>query len=144
MTKIDFYIASTDEADGALTIACRLVEKAWRRGHAIYVHTPSPQMSQTFDDLLWSFRPNSFIPHRLEQNNENSPANIPDILIGCQGESDPHHEILVNLTEQTPTFFSRFMRVAEIVNGNDAAKAKSRERYKYYRTRGYPLDVHHL
>jgi len=144
MTKIDFYIAPDNQQNNALTIACRVAEKAWRRGHSIYVHTDNQQMAEQFDEKLWSFRPNSFVPHRVSHSADLAPENIPDILIGCDENAEPSHEVLLNLSNKTPAFLGRFKRVAEFVDGHEEAKVKSRERFKYYKTRGYPLDVHHL
>jgi DNA polymerase-3 subunit chi len=39
-------------------------------------------------------------------------------------------------------FFGRFERVAEPVDGDPAARAASRERYKLYRDRGYSPAKH--
>ncbi|MGB5324560.1 MAG: DNA polymerase III subunit chi, partial [Pseudomonadales bacterium] len=98
---------------------------------------------QQFDELLWSFRPNSFVPHRSETAEPEMGAGR-EVLVACSGHPGDHHDVLVNLTHATPEFFSRFTRIAEIVRGDDSAKQRSRERYKYYRERGYPLQVHEL
>ena len=155
MTKIDFYITDAKTPAELYSFACRLTEKAYRQKHAIYLHTDSEQTMQAVDDLLWSFRPNSFLPHTSEKNgseqnsgdsgesktDEDAPK---EILVACSGNPGAHHDVLINLTEQTPEFFSRFTRVAEVVSGDEGAKEKSRQRFKFYRDRGYPLDVHNL
>ena len=43
-----------------------------------------------------------------------------------------------------PSFFSRFERVAEIVGIDDADVTAGRNRYRYYRERGYELRSHSL
>jgi DNA polymerase-3 subunit chi len=48
----------------------------------------------------------------------------------------------VNLHAQTPPFFSRFERLAEIVGIDDAEAG--RERYRFYRERGYELRAHDM
>lgn len=168
MTKIDFYITNINTLDDYFNFACRLTEKAFRKQCDVYLHTANEAHMTALDELLWTFRPNSFLPHisenNTEKNTENSAENssetnisnehneknphmapaTSEILVACSGDPREHHDVLVNLTEQTPECFSRFTRVAEVVMGNDQAKAKSRERYKYYRDRGYPLEVHNL
>lgn len=160
MTKIDFYITNINTLDDYFNFACRLTEKAFRKQCDVYLHTASEAHMAALDELLWTFRPNSFLPHISESNTEkNAETNTSneyneknqrmasgtgEILVACSGDPREHHDVLVNLTEQTPECFSRFTRVAEVVMGNDQAKAKSRERYKYYRDRGYPLEVHNL
>jgi len=52
--------------------------------------------------------------------------------------------VLVNLSEQVPAFFSRFGRTLEIVASDDVARQSSRQRYRFYQQRGYPLNHHTL
>jgi len=163
MTKIDFYITNINTLDDYWNFACRLTEKAFRKQCDVYLHTANEEHMAAVDKLLWTFRPNSFLPHSSEINSEiNSETSSEmtgkesednrktaasatgEILVACSGDPRDHHDVLVNLTEQTPECFSRFTRVAEVVMGTDEAKAKSRQRYKYYRDRGYPLEVHNL
>ena len=157
MTKIDFYITSINTLDDYWHFACRLTEKAFRKQCDVYLHTANEEHMAAVDKLLWTFRPNSFLPHCSEisaemsnkANEDNSKIDSAasatgEILVACSGDPRDHHDVLVNLTEQTPECFSRFTRVAEVVMGTDEAKAKSRQRYKYYRDRGYPLEVHNL
>ena len=47
-----------------------------------------------------------------------------------------------NLRDAPPPFFSRFARLAEIVPAD--AAAAGRERYRFYRERGYELRAHNL
>ena len=131
MTKINFYIGSAADnvEHDAMVIACRITEKAFKQGNSVYVYTQHPAMSKTFDELLWSFRQNSFVPHRLEGSKASSLDHVPDVLIGCEADAESHHHVLVNLSDHAPHFFSRFPRMAEIVANSEQAKAKSRERY---------------
>jgi DNA polymerase-3 subunit chi len=43
-----------------------------------------------------------------------------------------------------PEFFSRYERVAEVVDANAARRAQSRERYRLYRDRGSQLNTHQV
>jgi DNA polymerase-3 subunit chi len=52
--------------------------------------------------------------------------------------------LLINLAADVPDFFSRYERVAEIVDGNAERRAQSRERYRFYRDRGYQLNSHQV
>ncbi len=145
MTHIDFYITVAKNPDELLSFACRLTEKAYRSHCDIYLHTESEQQMLALDEKLWSFRANSFLPHRHEYSEPDTiKIQKGDILIAHSGYVGEHHDVLINLTDKTPEFFSRFDRLAEIVSGTDTAKEKSRQRYKYYRDRGYPLKVHNL
>lgn len=162
MTKIDFYITDITDPIELMTFACRLTEKAVLKKHDVFIHTSNEQSMTKMDQLLWSFRPNSFLPHDIEDggssnsttpestvaqtepNSSHNTASASAILIGHSGNPGTHHDVLVNLTTETPAFFSRFSRLAEIVQGDPVGKEKSRERFRFYRDRGYPLQVHNL
>ena len=145
MTRIDFYILN-DTSDNADTVmACRLAEKAYSLKHHVYVHTRNPQETEKIDKLLWTFRDGSFLPHQqyTSANISSSP-----VLIGHAPDLDSametQHQVLINLTEQIPMFFSRFERVTEVVPANENGRKQARERYKFYQERGYELKTHDL
>jgi DNA polymerase III subunit chi len=139
MTRIDFYVLDDTDPGTRLHTACRLIHKAFGLGHRVHVHTGSPGLSRQLDDLLWTFRDVSFIPHEVEGDDDACPVRI------CHArEPAAAGEILVNLDLQVPLFFSRFERVAEIVNQEPAIRDAGRERYRFYRERGYDLSHHRL
>jgi DNA polymerase-3 subunit chi len=49
---------------------------------------------------------------------------------------------MVNLGPETPAHFSRFDRLVEIVSADETDRAAGRERWKFYRERGYPMHRH--
>jgi len=141
MTKVDFYILSDDKPQQRALFACRLVDKAYRLGHRVYVHTESAQQTKLLDDLLWTFQQNSFVPHAVLQEAGNEQ---PPVQLGHNAEPDASHQVLVNLAPQVPLFFSRFERVAELVNGDTTLRQQGRIRYSFYKERGYPLRTHEI
>lgn len=141
MPRIDFYILPDDSPKGRPLLACRLAEKAYGLGHRVYIHTISPEQAQALDDLLWTFRPGSFVPHALYPVIDNE---IPPVLIGWEENLEVAAEILINLTHQVPTIFERFQRVAELVDQDEQTLSKSRERFRFYRERGYTPQSHKL
>jgi|TARA_B110000263_G_C15037777_1_gene387143 DNA polymerase-3 subunit chi len=135
MTRIDFYQIETDEPANLFT--CRLIEKAWHQGNRVYVHTAGAEESRSLDDLLWTFRADSFIPHDQLAANPTGPVHI-----GHADEPGDHDGVLINLGGGVPDFFSRFERVAEIVPLSDESRQIARQNYTFYQHRGYPLDYH--
>ena len=139
MTRIDFYILEQTAADNHLLFTCRLAEKIYSQGQRLYIHSSSEQQAAKLDDLLWSFRQGSFIPHGLYKNGQ--PAELP-IHIGHDAEPEAGMDALINLCQEVPAFFSRFPRVAEVIEPGEPGKQAGRERYRFYRDRGYPLESH--
>jgi len=122
--------------------ACRLVEKAFRMGHHVYLHVASEQEARELDDLLWGFKPDSFIPHNLV--NDSASHELPPVQIGFGENPGEHNEVLVNLSLTVPNFFSRFDRVFEIVTSDETVTMATRKSYKFYRDRGYTIENHDM
>ncbi len=140
MTSIDFYILSTSEPDARILFACRLIEKTWKLGHKVYIHTDNEKQARLVDDRLWDFRADSFIPHNLFGNN----AQPSSVEIGHGIDPKKHNDLLINMASQLPIFFSRFQRVVEVVIQHPEVLKKARENFVFYRDRGYPIRNHDL
>lgn len=141
MTRIDFYISTDSHEQARQRLACRLAEKAYRLAHTIYIHTADRQQAEQIDQLLWTFRDGSFIPHCLQ---DDKVAQQAAIIIGHDNEPEDHNQVLINLGQEVPPFFSRFERVAEVIAGDEQARQAGRERFRFYRDRGYELNTHNL
>ncbi|HYA39123.1 MAG TPA: DNA polymerase III subunit chi [Candidatus Methylomirabilis sp.] len=141
MTRVDFYLIE-DAADRGKDIAvCRLAHKAFLLGHRIYILTETDEDARRLDRLMWTFSAGSFIPHAT--STENGDADHP-VLIGHDEPPAAHEDVLIQLAPKVPEYFSRFQRVAEVVDDNEDGKALARERFRFYRDRGYTLQTHQL
>jgi len=143
MTRINFYIIETGTDEAIHSFICRLTEKAYSQNNAIYIQALDQPQANHLDELLWTYNKKSFIPHQLapEQNAQSK------VLIGYQAEAEipaVHHDVLINFNHTTPTFFSQFERVAEIIAVDEVSREKGRERYRFYKDRGYALETHKL
>ena len=139
MTRISFYVLKGNIEQDRQVFACRLIEKAYYQGHQIYVHTANEQQTEQLNQALWSFRPDSFIPHQIV-NNDSSDEQCP-ILVGHDSTPPRLMNLLINFAPMQPNFFSQFERVAEFINDDDATKMAGRERYRFYQHRGYDLET---
>jgi DNA polymerase-3 subunit chi len=150
MTKVDFYILPDDSIEQRYRFACRLAEKAFKLGHSIYIHNDDGNQASVVDQLLWSWRNSSFIPHQLEHfkaDVDDTLGNIEQIQVGFSnggGSVATLNGLMINLSHSVPEFFSRFERVSEIVVQTPAVTESSRNNYRFYRDRGYQLDNHDL
>jgi DNA polymerase-3 subunit chi len=144
VTQVDFYICDGDSDDARLKLACKIVDKATQLDHHVFVHVASEDEARQLDELLWTFSQASFIPHRIVREALEAPPPEP-VLIGVNQSPAPGRwEVLVNLAPEVPEFFSRYERVAEVVDANAERRAQSRERYRFYRDRGYKLNTHQV
>lgn len=144
MTQVDFYILDSDSDDARLRLACRIVEKATQLDRHVFVHSSSDDEARKLDELLWTFSQDSFIPHRVVQGEPETPPKEPVLIGAAQPPASGRWEVLVNLAVEVPEFFSRYERVAEVVDANAVRREQSRERYRFYRDRGYKLNTHQV
>ena len=137
MTRIDFYTSVADK----LQTACRIACKVYALGHKIVIACPDAEAANHVDRLLWTLPPTGFVPHCIAGN---TLAAITPVVIDFRGDAPPHDEVLVNLTSQWPPLFARFERLVEIVSIDEEDRQLARERFKFYRDRGYEIRTHAL
>jgi DNA polymerase-3 subunit chi len=142
MTRIDFYVLATADARGRWMTACRLIEKAFHQGHRIYLKTASGEETVILDDLLWTFRQGSFVPHATVANAGDGDET--PVLISHDAPPASMDDVLVNLGAELPAGFERFGRLAEIVDHDEARRQAGRARYKAYKDAGYAPETHRL
>lgn len=140
--RVDFYILSDPSPGARELLSCRIAEKAYRMGHRVYLLADSEAHAGRIDELLWTFRDGSFVPHaRLAERIEPPPP----VLIGSDGgETAPAADVMINLTPAVPPCFERFERVAEIVDAGEEGRRAGRERFRYYRERGVEPQSHQI
>ncbi len=138
VTRIDFYLLKDVDLTAMHRFACRLAARALGAGNRIHIHADDEKAAVDLDELLWCYPERRFIPHTMAA--ADFPENTP-ISIGWE-EPNGRDDVLINLASDIPGFFGRFERVAEIVVGD--RKALGRDRYKFYRDRGYPLFHHDI
>jgi DNA polymerase-3 subunit chi len=141
MTRVDFYLLDYTTQGGKDSAVCKLTHKAFRLGYRVYILTADHDSAQRLDRLLWTFSAGSFIPHGLGPSSENTDF---PVLIGQEEPPPTHEDVLIQLGQRVPECFSRFQRVAEVVDDSDDAKTLARERFRFYRDRGYTLQTHKL
>lgn len=141
MTRIDFYVVPGADPQQRRLTACRLAEKAYRLGHRSYILTESTREDALLDDLLWTFRQNSFVPHARWHGSGHAET---PVLLGHDPPPEFLHEVLINLGETIPDAYDRFARLVEIINQDEATRAAGRRRYRFYRDRGLSPVTHQL
>ena len=139
--RIDFYVLEANATDGRLRLACKIIDRAYRSGHSVYLWTRDDQESGLLDDLLWTFSQSSFIPH--VRNNGNSDLTAP-VLIGHHPPQMGIAEVVVSVADQPVEDYSNFVRIAEVVGFDEIEKQSGRSRFKFYRDQGLELETHRI
>jgi len=134
LTRIDFYRYAEDK----VRFACRLATKAYERSSRLVVYAPDPAVLADFDRSLWTYQATRFVPHCMAGS---ALASETPIVLAGSGDSLPHHDVLLNLSEEWPPFFASFERLLEIVGADEEDKERARGRYAFYKKRGYDIQL---
>jgi len=137
MTEVLFYTHANDK----LQTACTLTAKALARKMRVMLFTADPAATDRLSSLLWSVPSTGFTPHC---RSEDRLAPVTPVILDHRAEPLVHDQVLINLCGETPSFFSRFQRLVEIVGLEEADRKAARTRFRFYRDRGYEIRTHQL
>jgi DNA polymerase III subunit chi len=142
MAEVSFYILPSESLQDRYLFACKLIEKVYRSGSVCYVLTDSIEQSRHLDDLLWTFRAGSFIPHQIYT------GELPDIehviLISSLNAPGNWQKAVINLSSHCPEKFDKIERILEILDNNEATKELGRNRYRQYQQSGINISTHKI
>ncbi|MDP5136726.1 DNA polymerase III subunit chi [Rheinheimera baltica] len=142
--QVSFYLLSDTPADlqatqnelsttpAHFTLACQLCADLFRAKKRVFVYTASQQQAEVFDELLWQFDAERFVPHNLSGE---GPKYGAPVEIGWQAPRQ-NRTVLINLADTIPAFANRFSHIIEFVPTAESLKAQARERFKQYRQLG--------
>lgn len=140
---VDFYLLNTPIQENLYRFSCRLIEKAYLQQKNIFIQVSSHEEGQRIDELLWTFRDISFIPHSYL-----GVGSVIDSLlsvnIALDKPSQLDADILFNLSHKIPAYSSEFSRIIEVVSEEKENKNLSRQKYKFYKTQHYQLTTHNI
>jgi DNA polymerase III subunit chi len=137
--KVDFYLLKNNNINACPLLACRILEKAYKRGHRVFVYCEDLESTNLLDELLWTYKDESFIPHNIQGEGPEPP---PVIQIGYNDDPRGYNDILLNMANEIPVFYKKFTRIIEIVADDEKAKEISRQHFREYKKQGFDLKTH--
>lgn len=133
MTKVRFY---SDIADLPAMVQ-QLVTQARAKQRKVTVYLSDLAQAQALSQQLWAQPPVAFLPHVLA---DASHAELTPVVLAWQPEQIRQDDILINCQPSLPRFFSRFRHVCELIGRDEPAKMAGRQRWTFYRDRGYEIQ----
>lgn len=145
MTRISFFHGANDR----LQAAAKWIAEAQRSDAPAHgscvrpcvVYAPLKAQADALDRLLWTAVATGFTPHCQA---DSALAEETPVLIATHLDTVSHDRHLVNLSNEIPPGFEQFAHVTEIISLNDDVRLPGRERFRFYREKGYPLESHDL
>ena len=144
MSRVDFYILSDGIGPDGTSVdrfACTIATKAWTNGNRVHIHTQSEEIATVLDNLLWTYRDISFVPHEMFDGSCNDET---PVTIGYGDHFPDQSQVMINLDTEVPGFAANFDRVVEIVGGNESNKQYARQRYQQYKKEHYKIHDHKI
>ncbi len=132
MTRVEFYFNVADK----LAKVAELCEKSVAKGHQLTIFTEEELLANALQQRLWQQSATSYLP---SSQSTHPMSRFSPIVFNARGEDLHQDDILINLQAQHPPFFSRFKYLVELVGLDEADKLAARERYRFYRDRGYEV-----
>jgi DNA polymerase-3 subunit chi len=140
MTRVDFYLLNQAGEQARQLFACRLADKAYRLENTVHIQAANADDAARLDDLLWTFRDGSFVPHHRIRSDGDDQAS--PVTVGCGDLDTTSRDLLINLCDDVPSFAGAFRRIAELVTADPECKQLGRKRFASYRDSGYTLETH--
>jgi DNA polymerase-3 subunit chi len=134
MTRITFLHGAQDRLQAVATWLAR----AGRKAGPVLVYVPSNERCEELDRMLWVTPATGFTPHCRADSNL---AGETPIVFTAELDKPLHDTCLMNLSDEIPPGFSRFQHLVEIVSVDAGDRLRGRERFRFYRERGYPLEA---
>ncbi len=133
MTRILFRHGASDRVQAAAS----WIAAHWAPTEKLLVYAPDPTLADRLDRQLWLQPATGFLPHCRSDSplSTETPIVITDSIDPTQ--ATPR---LLNLSDEVPPGFASFEELVEIISTDDGVRLPARERFKFYRERGYELN----
>ena len=141
--RVDFYVIEDGGGAARLSLACKLAEKAYLANQSVLIWHTDPQELRSFDEMLWTFRDGSFVPHEALAADAMAP-----IQLSAGTAPEAAVDLIINLAADVPPCVTQSApltkRVIEIIDGDDTRRRAGRARFKAYRDLGVTPASHNV
>ena len=136
MTDVAFHFNAPDK----LAYVCRLLRKAVLNQARVVVVSSADVLNQ-LDASLWTFSALDFVPH-CRMGSPDSVLGRSAVILAETTDQVPHHQVLLNLSDEVPSGFNHFERVIEVVSLEEHDRQLARTRWKHYAQHGLQMTRH--
>ncbi|MFT6906298.1 MAG: DNA polymerase-3 subunit chi [Oleiphilaceae bacterium] len=143
MNRADLYLLSTPAMTEQVNFCCRLTEKVFHDFKRIHIQTSQNIQNEALDTALWTFKPESFLPHDIGQTGKHLPPIIIDNQ-NLQDELFSSSNLLILLTTQLPDNAKRFDRMCILVPNIEEEIQHARVLYKELKQQNIEVHIHDM
>ena len=136
--RVDFYHLEQSTVERALP---PLLERVIQAGYRAVVLASSPNKVEVFADVLWTYNPNTWLPHGTEKDGR--PADQPIWLTDCD-ENPNQAKVLVLTDGMISEKMPSFERCLDLFDGNNSEDIiAARKRWSAANTAVHELQYWH-
>ena len=134
MTEVRFYHLQKQTLDQALPL---ILEKVYQTKNNAIVRMADTKEVTRMNDILWSYKPHSFLPHGCKKTGH---ENDQPIWLTDKTENPNDAKTLILTQNTTEENLSDFDLCCEMLDGHDnAAISEARNRWKTYKDKGFDV-----
>ena len=93
--------------------ACEIAERTYAKGDRLQIIAADQQQAVRLDSLLWTFRPDSFVPHGIFEGEKDEI--VPPVLICARQERFPDFDFLLMLDYCPVEIVGQFSKATHLV-----------------------------
>jgi DNA polymerase-3 subunit chi len=134
MTEVLFVQTSVNRME---IRACEIAEENHARGRRLQIIAVDQEQAERLDDLLWTFKPDSFVPHGLWVGSPDEPDQ--PVVITTRKENVPGMDSLLMMGYCDVDLVSRFSHASHLVVDNEERLDSSRRYWKLLKDAGFSL-----
>lgn len=131
MTYIDFYF----NVENKFNKIHEILEKEIFRKRKIFISVNDSNDAEVLSNFLYTYSSSSFLPHAIGQNEQRGSIHID------WDHKSVTDDFMINLKSEISPSFSKYLRLIEIVSQDEEDKKTARDRLKFYRDRGYEIQL---
>ena len=124
MTEVIFVETSSSRMEMR---ACEIAEEDYARGRRVQILAVDQEQAERLDDLLWTFKPVSFIPHGLWVGSPDEPEQ--PVVITTKKDAGEGMDSLLMMGYSEVDLVSRFSHAVHLVVSDNQERLDSSRRY---------------
>jgi len=137
MTEIVFHLIDDTRPTAYWYYAAELCAAAAESGNPTYVLCANHEHVESFDDYLWQYKPDAFVPHTADPED----AGHADVFIGADDEAGGFAHV-INLSGRPINRLGDRNRIDEVVAADEGSRNAARDRWRAYQGQGVKPQHH--
>lgn len=137
MSETEVIFLRVKDNGAKRTAICQTIVQQFEEGRRVLVAAPNEKVAKYIDQLLWSYPPESFIPHLMA----GSACNVP-VVIARGTQNLNKAKVVLNLCPQPSPLSNEVETVYELLDETDPGKkAVALQKQQAYQAQGFQVSV---